>query len=85
MVYIDIRPLSSVQTKLRFILHEPYDLSWPLSGRSLGKTCTIVLRRSTVLKEKQIYLGWLIRSLSYIIIVEIELNYIRIETEKITQ
>ena len=55
MVYIDIRPLSSVQTKLRFILHEPYDLSWPLSGRSLGKTCIIVLRRSTVLKEKQIH------------------------------
>ena len=23
--------------KLRFILHEPYDLSWPLSGRSLGQ------------------------------------------------
>jgi len=34
---IYIRPVSSVQNKLRFILHEPYDLSWPLTGRSLGK------------------------------------------------
>ena len=30
-----------------------YDLSWPVSGRSLGKkTCIIALRRSTFLKEK---------------------------------
>ena len=35
--YIYIRPLSSVQNKLRFILHEPHDLSLPMSGRSLGK------------------------------------------------
>ena len=52
---IYIRPLSSVQNKLLFILHEPHDLSWPLSGRSFGKTCIIALRRSTFLKEKQIY------------------------------
>ena len=75
---IYIRPLSFVHNKLRFILHEPYDLSCPLSGRSLGKTCIIALRRSTLLKEKNksttlsnsvFYLGRLIRSLSYIIIV----------------
>ena len=36
---IYIRPLSSVNCGsfcMKFILHEPYDLSWPLSGRSLG-------------------------------------------------
>ena len=32
-----IRKLSSVQNKVRLILHEPYNLSLPLSGRSLGK------------------------------------------------
>ena len=36
-IYIYIRALSSAQNKLWFILHEPYDLSWPLSGRSLCK------------------------------------------------
>jgi len=33
----DIRPLSSVQNNFAFILHEPYDLSWPLGRRSLGE------------------------------------------------
>jgi len=34
---INIGQLSSVQNKFAFILHEPYDLSRPLSGRSLGE------------------------------------------------
>jgi len=49
---IYIRPLSSAQNKLRLILHELFDLSSPLSGRSLGRICIIALRRSTIFKEK---------------------------------
>ena len=84
---IYIRPLSSVQNKLRFFLHELYDLSWPLSGRSLGKNMyhcalSIYLKKikSTTLSNLVFSLGWLIRCLSYIIIVptfKIELDYIR--------
>jgi len=37
-VYIYLRKLSSVQTLLRFILHEPFDLSWFFSGRSLDES-----------------------------------------------
>ena len=75
---IYICPLSSVQNKLRFILHEPYDLLWPLSGRSLGKNmyyCASSIyflkmnKKSTTLSNLGFYLSWLIRSLSYIIIV----------------
>jgi len=35
--YIYIRPFSSVQNKFAFILHEPYDHSWPLGGQSFGE------------------------------------------------
>jgi len=37
MYHIYIRPLSSEENKFAFSLHEPYDLSWPLGGRSLGE------------------------------------------------
>ena len=77
---IYICPLSSVQNKLRFILHEPYDLSWPLSGWSLGQNRYYCASSIYFLKRKTnptryhiyylvLYLGWLIRSLSCIIIV----------------
>ena len=80
-----IRPLSSVQNKLRFILHEPYDLSWPLSGRSLVKTCIIALCRSTFEKKNKstmlsnlvFYLGWLICSHNHSTYIKMELDYIR--------
>ena len=35
--YIYIRPLSFVQYTFAFIVHEPFDLSWPLGGWSLGE------------------------------------------------
>ena len=60
-----------------FILHEPHDLSWPLSGRILGKN--VLLRfvdllfwkknKSTTLSNLVFYSGWLIRSLSYTLVV----------------
>ena len=40
---------------MRFILHEPYDLSWPLSGRSLGENMYYCASSIYFLKEKQIH------------------------------
>ena len=88
---IYIRPLSYVQNKLRFILHEPYDLSWPFRGRSLGKTCIIALRRSPFLKDKRIHLviiflsiwaDWVEVSVIYHSTnIKLELDYILYEIE----
>ena len=51
---IYIRPLSSVQNKMRFILHEPYDLSWPLNGRSLGKKHVLLRFVDLLFKKKML-------------------------------
>ena len=40
---------------MRFILHELYDLSWPLSGRSLCKNMYYCASSIYFLKEKQIH------------------------------
>ena len=54
---IYIRPLSFVQNKLRFILHEPYDLSWPLSEWAEFWLKHVLLRFVDLrfFKEKQIH------------------------------
>ena len=63
-IYIYIRALSSAQNKLWFILHEPYDLSWPLSGRSLCKKhvllrfivhCTLYQRYTVLYTRDTLY------------------------------
>ena len=59
---IHIRPLRSVQTNLRFILHEQYDLSWPLSGRSLGKKHVLLRYKSTTLSNLVFYFDWFVVS-----------------------
>jgi len=63
---IYIRLFSSVQNKFKFILHEPYNLSWPLSGRSLGENMYYCASSISFLKEKQTHL---IIKLSFLFVI----------------
>ena len=49
------RPLSSVQNKLMFVLHDPYDLSWSLCLRSLGENMYYCVSSIYCFKRKKIH------------------------------